>query len=117
MVLSLFTLYRLPADTLSQSHASHKFLDQSSRKLLCERSSCFIFLSLSQRYIQQSEAFYEVGKGVSVIFEVVRGGECQQTSAPHYLGCKSLDNSGRNTQDLVQWLEVLAQLEKLTLML
>lgn len=40
------------------------------------------------------------------------GGECQQTSVPLYLGCKSSDNSERNMRDRVQRLKVLAQLER-----
>lgn len=41
--------------------------------------------------------FTRLEKQVSVsVFEVVRGGECQQTSAPRYLGRKSWDNSGRD---------------------
>lgn len=104
MVLSLFTLHRLHADTLSQLHACHKFLDQSSQNPLCKPSLLF-HISFS---VVAMQAVYEVRKVVSVVFEVAQDGECQQTSAPHYFGCKSSDNSGRNTQ----WLEVLAQLER-----
>lgn len=55
---------------------------------------------------------YELEKEVSVIFKVVRGGKCQQTSPPRYLSCKLWDNSWRNMQDCIQRGEVLAQLER-----
>lgn len=108
MVLSLFIILL----TLSQAHASYKFLDQSGQNQLREHSLLFHISFLVTATFSTEQAVYEVGKGVSVVFEVALGGECQQTSAPHYLGCKSSYNSGRNLQDLVQWLEVLAQLER-----
>lgn len=51
-------------------------------------------------------------KGVSVVFEVASGRECQQTSAPRYLGCKSSGNSKESMQGCIQRQEVLAQLER-----
>lgn len=91
------------ADTLSQSHCILQVWIKAIK--MHPVSSCFIFLSLSRWYFQRSKPFTRLEKGVSVVFEVGWGGECQQTSAPHYLGCKSLYNSWGNMQ------EVLAQLE------
>lgn len=83
MVSSLFTILRHPADTLPQSHACHKILDQSSQNPLCEHSLLLHISFLVTAILSAERAVYEVGKGVSVVFEVARGGECQQTSAPH----------------------------------
>lgn len=55
--------------------------------------------------LSMKQAIYQVGRGVSAVLEVGWGEECQQTSALHYLGCKSLYNSQGSMR------EVLAQLE------
>ncbi len=88
----------------------HSGMHVTSFQIKAARTHSLFHISLYVTVILSSErAVYEVGKRVSV-FEVARGGECQQTSAPRYLGCKSSGNRGRNMQGLVQWLEVLPQL-------
>lgn len=112
MVLSLFSLHGLPADTLSQSHACHRFLDQSSQNPLFERSLLFHISFLVTVILSTEQAVYEAGKGVSAVCEVARGGECQQTSAPAILAVNHRIIVGETCRDPVQWLEVLAQLER-----
>lgn len=107
---TLFLLVIHSAFLLSRS----RFFASKPPKKHRERSlSVFFRISrLAAAMLSGEASRWRCWKRSGVRPEVAPGGERQQTSGPRYLGRKSTDNSGREMQDLVQRLEVLAQLER-----